>query len=140
MPLAHEICDGTVLHCIDFRFREFLQDFLHKRFLKDNYDLIVVAGGVKELIADNEKSSDFLLKQFNISVGLHNPSTFVLIQHEDCGAYGGSDALGESWKELEFQKKELSNTKVFLEERFPMVKVEVYFIRLSGEVMLIENE
>ena len=140
MPLAHEICDGAVLHCIDFRFREFLQDFLHKRFLKDNYDLIVVAGGVKELIADNEKSSDFLLKQFNISVGLHNPSTFVFIQHEDCGAYGGSDALGESWEELEFQKKELSSTKVFLEERFSMVKVEVYFIRLAGEVMLIENE
>ncbi|MCH7551944.1 hypothetical protein IIB49_00925 [Patescibacteria group bacterium] len=140
MPLAHEICDGTVLHCIDFRFREFLQDFLHKRFPESNYDLISVAGGVKELIADNEKSSDFLLKQFNISVGLHNPSTFVLIQHEDCGAYGGSDALGESWEELEFQKKELLESAAFLKKHYPKTAVEMYFIDLSGKVTLVESE
>ena len=140
MPLAHEICDGTVLHCIDFRFREFLQDFLHKRFLKDNYDLIVVAGGVKELVTDQGKNPDSLVKQFHISQRLHSPVVFVLIQHEDCGAYGGSAVLGESLQELEFQKKELLESAAFLKKHYPKTAVEMYFIDLSGKVTLVESE
>ena len=100
----------------------------------------MVAGGVKELITDQGKNPDFLLKQFNISVGLHNPSTFVLIQHEDCGAYGGSAALGESLQELEFQKKELRESAIFLKKHYPKTAVEMYFIDLSGKVTLVESE
>ena len=140
MSTIDETCSGAVLHCIDFRLRESLQYFLRKRFPESNYDLIVVAGGVKELITDQGKNPDFLVKQFHISHQLHSPAVFVLIQHEDCGAYGGSAALGESSQELEFQKKELRESAIFLKKHYPETAVEMYFINLSGEVTLVESE
>lgn len=135
--MATHTCKGVVLHCIDFRFRKRLEEFLHERFLNEDYDLIVVAGSVKSLAGERE-GSGFLTEQFDISLRLHAPSIIVLVQHEDCGAYRGSAAFADFEAELNFQKEELRKAAAFLKERFPEITVERYFIRLSGEVLTIE--
>lgn len=132
-------CKGVALHCIDFRFRRRLEEFLHERFSEEEYDLIVVAGGVKNIVAE-ESDSGFLVEQFDTSLRLHAPSVIVLLQHEDCGAYGGSAAFESFEAELDFQKEELQKAAALLQGRFPKVTVERYLIRLSGEALLVEEE
>ena len=137
--MATHTCKGVALHCIDFRFRKRLEEFLHERFLNDDYDLIVVAGSVKSLAGERDGSC-FLTEQFDISLRLHVPSVIVLLQHEDCGAYGGSVAFTDFEAELNFQKEELRKAAALLYERFPKVAIERYFIRLSGEVLRVGEE
>jgi len=127
MEPAHS-CKALVLHCIDFRFRKALGEFLSSKF-GDSYDLVSVAGGVKRLISDPAENN-FIIEQLKISNTLHKPNTIVLIQHEDCGAYGGSKAFNTPQQEVKHQREELQKAAALLKEHFPQGKIETHFIRL----------
>lgn len=129
------ICEGVVLHCIDFRFRKILNDYLSSRF-PNGYDLISVAGGVKPLLADNGENN-FVLEQFKVSNRLHRPEKIILIQHEDCGAYGGSATFGDFDAEQNFQKAELEKAEEFLKRHFSRQNIEKYLFCLSGEIIAL---
>ena len=118
-------CEALVIHCIDFRIQVFLNEYLEERF-SGTYDRVAVAGGVKILP----------LEQCEVSVRLHDPKTIVLIQHEDCGAYGGSEALGDFEAEQKFQANELTKAEQKLKEHFPDVGIEKFLIRLSGDMLV----
>lgn len=133
-------CEAVVLQCIDFRFRNMLNEYLQKRF-PEGYDLVSVAGSVKRLAADPSTGSgqvplenNFVLDQIRVSDKLHEPKAIVLIQHEDCGAYGGSKAFANFDEELSTQKSELAKAEQILKQQFSQ-PVEKYFARLSGEVI-----
>jgi len=117
-------CEVLVIHCIDFRIQGFLNEYLEGRF-PGAYDRVAVAGGVKALP----------LEQCEVSVRLHNPNIILLIQHEDCGAYGGSEELGDLEAEQKFQKQELKKAEQKLNEHFPEVAIEKFLIRLSGKLL-----
>ncbi len=125
-------CKAVIIHCMDFRLRKALGEYLAWRF-PEGYDLISVAGAVQGLNKEGCER-DFLLKQLQISSELHNPKTILLIQHADCGAYGGSTAFGGPEQERQAQKQELERAESFLRQRFPQV-VEKHFILLSGQVI-----
>lgn len=126
-------CEAVVLHCIDFRFRKILNEFLTSRF-PQGYDLISVVGGVKRLISDLPENN-FILEQLEISDKLHHPPVVILIQHEDCGAYGGSKAFANFDEELNAQKSELAKAEQILKKEFPQIIIEKYLARLSGEIV-----
>jgi len=126
------ICEAVVLHCIDFRFRNMLTVYLQKRF-PGGYDLVSLAGSVKRLAADSLENN-FVLDQIRVSNKLHEPKIIVLIQHEDCGAYGGSKAFSNFEEELNFQKSELEKAEQILKKEFPQT-IEKYLARLSGEIV-----
>ncbi|MDP2735820.1 MAG: hypothetical protein Q8P12_06460 [bacterium] len=134
MQEAHS-CEAVVLHCIDFRFTDDLDKHLIGRF-PQGYDLISLAGSCKGLLSD-EDHRKILLEQFQISNRLHHPGTIVLIQHEDCGAYGGSKNFGDSISEQEFQKGELEKAAQLLAQNFPGIRIERYFAKLSKEVVAL---
>ena len=116
------ICKATVLHCIDFRIQRFLNEYLEERFA-GSYDRISVAGGVRNVPLD----------QFEVSIRLHQPKTIVLIQHEDCGAYGGSEKLGEG--EQEFQERQLEIAATVIQKEHPEAALQKYFVKLSRELV-----
>ena len=126
--MSEHTCKALVIHCIDFRFRKSLSEFLESRF-GDSYDLVSVAGGVKRLVAD-PLENNFILEQIKIS------GVILLIQHEDCGAYGGSVAFGDFSTEQEAQNQELEKAKALLREQCTQ-SVEKYLARLSGEIILL---
>ena len=117
------ICQALAVHCIDFRFQRFLNEYLEKRF-PGSYDRVAVAGGVKNLP----------LEQCEVSVKLHQPKSIVLFQHEDCGAYGGSKEFENLEAEKPFQKQEVGKAAAVLKEKFPDCAVEGYFVELSGNL------
>ena len=129
--MNNHICEAVVLQCIDFRFRKTLYEFLMRRF-PDGYDLVSVAGSVKRLLQDGP-DNNFVLEQLQISDRLHNPQTMVLIQHEDCGAYGGTKAFQNSAAEEKFHREELQRSKELLKTHFSK-NVETYFAWLSGKI------
>ncbi|MBI2121413.1 MAG: hypothetical protein HYU05_01810 [Candidatus Wildermuthbacteria bacterium] len=125
-------CKAVVVHCIDFRFCRALNDFFEEKH-PEGYDNVVIAGGVKDIVEKDDQS--FALGQLKLSMRLHQPKEIVLVQHEDCGAYGGSAALGED--ELEHQKTQLASASAILKKEFPDAVLKTYLILLSQEIITV---
>lgn len=101
---------------MDFRLRNFLNDFGDK--LEGGYDLVSIAGGVKNV--------DFLMTQVNISVSLHQMTNVILVNHEDCGAYGEAGTSEKHAEDLRYAKNAVL-------AQYPSLTVEMYYLKLSGE-------
>lgn len=73
-------CEAVVVTCMDFRFQALLQDWLVKNQAIHSFDRVSIAGAVFDAF--------YVLRQIDVSVRLHHSSKVVLINHEECGAYG----------------------------------------------------
>ncbi|MDP3982164.1 MAG: hypothetical protein Q8P70_01280 [bacterium] len=132
----HNTCEAVAVRCIDFRIQKFLNAYLDEKF-PGSYDCLSLAGGVKHLLDDGEEYNT-ALHNLRISHSLHYPSRIVLIQHEDCGAYGGCVAFENDFeKELAFHKQQMEQAEELLKQHFPEASIEKLLIRLSGELLSI---
>lgn len=110
-------CDTLLVTCIDFRFQEYIDKFIKEKVGVKNHDRVAWAGGIKDL----EK----ILGQIDISNRLHHIHKVVLINHEDCGAYG------EAGTE-EKHREDLKNALEAIKSRYPHLQVELYYLKLDG--------
>jgi carbonic anhydrase len=79
---------ALVIACIDFRFHTKLHYFLSKEHLWGKCDLISVAGASRDLIKPVlPEDGEYLWKQLEISLKLHDPHEIILVDHQDCGGY-----------------------------------------------------
>jgi carbonic anhydrase len=116
---------ALVISCIDFRFQSHIRKFLVDRGLENNYDLVCLAGSVKNI-------DDFLLNQIKISSDLHHIEEIILINHQDCGAYG-LEVTGDV--EQEIHSQDLKKAKEIISQTFPSIRAEnisLYYFRLDG--------
>lgn len=112
------LADAIVITCIDFRFQQYIDDWLQQNFKKYLFDRVALAGGVFDFYS--------ILKQVEISHRLHQIRKAILINHEDCGAYGQEGTLKRHQADLiEAEKK--------LEALFPDIDVETYYLTLKGK-------
>jgi carbonic anhydrase len=116
--MAEHITDAIVVHCIDFRFQKYLDPWLQERFGHDNYDRVSLAGAVYDF--------DSVERQIEISDRLHKIKKVILINHEDCGAYGAEGNYERHQADLEKAEKRL-------EKEFGHLDVEIYYLHLDGE-------
>ncbi len=114
--------EGIVITCIDFRFQEYIHKWLIENFQPGTYDRGAFAGAAKNL--------DTILSQVEVSVKLHNIKKAVIINHEDCGAYGSEGTINHHIRDL----KEVQ-TKV--KEKFPALQVATYYLHLDGSSELV---
>jgi carbonic anhydrase len=110
-------CDAIVIHCIDFRFQKFLNEWLNTNVGIGKFDRVSLAGGIFDIFA--------ILKQVEISNRLHKIKKVILINHEDCGAYGEA---GTYQKHLD----DLSDAKRKIKSLLPHLNVETYYLHLDG--------
>lgn len=122
MSNSHNSISALAIHCIDYRFVEKQRDFFLEKGLEGNYDLIAYPGASKEV----ETLSDAI----SVSIRLHNPSKILILDHEDCGAFGENNSFDD-------HKNSLEKAKKFLEEKFPNISVELYLSQLDGKVAQI---
>lgn len=115
-------CDAVAITCIDFRFQNFLEDWLHENIGQNNYDRVALAGGVFNF--------DEIAKQVEISHRLHAVKKIILVNHEDCGAYGK-----EGTKEKHVADLTQAATKLL--ETFPNLKIETYYLHLDGTIEMV---
>lgn len=123
-------CEYVIVHCIDFRIQDYLDEFMHKRRLNGNCDRISLAGGVKDIA--------MMYTEVEISHKLHTTKRLYLINHQDCGGYGLDERLGEL-EEKQFHAVELEKTMRFLNDLIPDIEIEAYFLTLKGEFLSLEN-
>ncbi|OGM28279.1 hypothetical protein A2962_00120 [Candidatus Woesebacteria bacterium RIFCSPLOWO2_01_FULL_39_61] len=116
MGVEHH-CEAVVVSCIDYRFQGYLKDFLYENLKDKTFDYIGFAGSTKDL--------DIIMGQIEISVRLHNIKRAVLIHHEDCGAYGAEGSLARHTQDLLKAKTEIN-------EKFPSLNVDLYYLKLDG--------
>jgi len=134
------LADAAVLCCFDQRIRLVTNKFLQRRqILKP--DMIVVAGGAKTLASPrNDFERDFILEQVRLSIQLHGANRILLISHSDCATYGGLAAFrGDPQAEAAHHKKELQKGVTLLNERFPELKAEPYFVNFEGIWELLDD-
>lgn len=110
-------CEAVVVTCIDFRFQEFINNWIAQNFAPKTFDRVAIAGGVFDF--------DYISKQVEISKRLHHIKKVVLINHEDCGAYGET---GTPEKHAE----DLNHAAAKITEQYPDLEVETYYLHLDG--------
>lgn len=122
---------------MDFRFIKGLTQYLADQGLAGNADLVGWAGAGKAFL--DPASKDFALLQVELSHKLHGISEVHVINHIDCGAYGGSKTLGAYNQEHEFQIGELKKVKAVLAERFPHLQFVGYLAKLEDRDISVEK-
>jgi hypothetical protein len=109
-------CEAVVVHCFDFRLQHFLNDWLTKRFGIRNYDRISLPGGVREFA--------YVQPQIRLSSRLHNVKKAILINHEDCLAYGPAGTKERHISDLTYAEYAIQHLQL---------DVEKYYLHLNGE-------
>jgi len=115
MPLQ---CEALVVHCIDYRLQMYLNKWLDSKFPAKSYDRVAIAGGVYDVF--------YALRQVEIAVRLHEIEKVVLINHEDCGAYGEAG-------NYQRHKMDLEEAERKVKALFPGLDVETYYLHMNGE-------
>lgn len=133
---------ACALFCMDFRFKDATLEYLRREQDLVDLDIVVLAGSSKN-IADPKTSDDKeeILRQLELSSRLHHIDKIVLIDHTDCGAYGGTKAFGESLiKEKEAHVKNLRKAKEILSKIFPDKKIMLFYANLKNQSEIIFEE
>lgn len=110
-------CNAFVTTCIDFRFQKYIEEWLNNNIGERQYDRVAWAGGVFD--------KEGILKQLAISKRLHDIKKAILMNHEECGAYG---AAGTPQKHAEDLKDVAQKAKT----NHPDIAVEAYYVHLDG--------
>lgn len=109
-------CEAIVVTCIDFRFQRYISDWISKNFSDRSFDRVAIAGGVFDL--------EYVLKQVEISRRLHHIKKVILVNHENCGAYGEEGTHEKHIMDLEEAKRRI--------EAFGDLDIETYYLHLDG--------
>jgi carbonic anhydrase len=138
--MSHQ-CKALIIHCIDFRLIDYIESFLKEKLnlRPGDYDFLGLAGGVKELVADENGGREFILKNIEVSINLHKVYQIIFVQHEDCGAYGGKEAFQDFRHEIETHKKDMDKAEEIIKEKFGKEKnIEIIksFMCLDGRTKI----
>lgn len=129
----HYQADAYVHRCVDDRFYKTWKNFLRSRGIL-RIDPKSPAGGAKVFVEEGTIREHYL-NEIAISIRLHGVARVLLFTHHDCGAYGGFGKFdNDFYKEFEFHAEELEKAKKVVQERFPDLIVEAYFIDNEGVV------
>src|SRR5437762_12333446 len=139
-PPQPYVADAAVLCCFDQRIRLAVYKFLQKQGIL-RPDMIVVAGGAKTLASPrNDFERDFILEQVRMSILLHRTKRIFLMSHSDCATYGGLAAFGgDPEKEALHHKQELRRAAHLIQDKFPEVRVESFFVTFEGVFSVAEH-
>jgi hypothetical protein len=114
--MADLTCEAVVVHCYDFRIQHFLNDWLLRRFGIRNYDRISLPGGVREFA--------YIQNQIRLSYQIHNVKKVILINHENCAAYGQLGTKERHISDLAYAEQVVKSMHL---------DVEKYYLHLNGE-------
>lgn len=130
-------CEAAVLCCIDFRFWRQTMRFAEEHLGLKSYDFPKLPGAAKAINESTE--GDVSQGCFCVPCDLHQAEKIVIVNHEDCGAYGGSSKFeGDKNAEEEFHSEELKKAREVINQKYPDKKVELYYARLSDDKQEVE--
>jgi hypothetical protein len=126
--MSHK-CSTVVINCIDFRFWQKLVAYLSDKGEK-SFDFINMAGGAKNVL--DEDTQAVIIKQLEICTDKHCAERLYLVNHMDCGAYGGSAAFGSPEAEREKMIQDLKKAADIVKKRFPSLEIVTLLHTFEG--------
>lgn len=139
MSISHT-CDALLLTCMDFRLHPQLAEMLRRDY-NISFDQFTAAGAIKNSVSPEKKEdADFVLRQIEKSIKLHQIKKIILVNHTDCGAYGGSKAFESPTIELARHKEDLNKASKIVRENFPQLEIDCFvaILKLAEEKWVIE--
>lgn len=129
MEMAHYMASATVVWCFD---RRTFKELVKFDEINSVIDPLTHGGGAKNLASPaKEFYREYLLDQIETSVTLHHSKKVVLMNHIDCGAYGGSEKFANRNEEVKFHINELKKAESAVRERINL-PVEKVFLDDEG--------
>jgi len=123
-------CEAVVLTCIDFRFWRETLEFIDKELGIKSFDFPSLPGSAKA-INNCLDSADIAMQCVSVPFNLHHAKTLVIVNHQDCGAYGGSKKFnGDEAAEENFHKGELQKARERVLAEYPELKVILVYAKL----------
>lgn len=132
-------CSTALVRCIDFRLGSAIKNYMDSNGLYDDTDIISIAGAAKDL---NVEGSNVLEGQIDLSKSLHSINTVILMNHTDCGGYGGREAFESVEAERAHHEEELKRAKEKLISKYDDIKVKMVIadIKDDGSISIEEVE
>lgn len=130
-------CDAVVLTCIDFRFWRETLEFVESKLGLKTFDFPSLPGSAKAI---NEclGEGDLAFKCISVPCELHHAKKIVIVNHEDCGAYGGSGKFEMPEDEQKFHEEELQKAKAKLIDKYPEKEYILVYAKLSDDKENVE--
>jgi hypothetical protein len=129
---------ALVLSCIDFRFIESEQYFLSLQHLDNQYDWTALAGASLALTGfPHSAEAEAFWDQLALSRQLHQIEKVIILDHQDCGAYANKihpTLSQDREREQQVHAEYLNRAYWEIQQRYPDLIVELYFVTLSDGV------
>jgi carbonic anhydrase len=123
--MAHT-CNALVIHCMDFRFGSAIKGHLEDQALLDDCDIVSLAGAAKNIAAPSSDADlATAMKQVELSKKLHDIKTVVLMNHTDCGAYGGRKAFADRDVERAQHTADMEKAGEAIRAKYPDLQIRI---------------
>lgn len=129
------LCEAVVLTCIDFRFWRQTMEYVEKELSIKSFDFPSLPGAAKA-INDCVSDDDIAMKCVSVPCDLHQVKKLIIVNHQDCGAYGGSKIFnGDGEVEENFHKQELKKAKEKVAAKYLDLQIILVYAKLvdNGE-------
>ncbi|MFH0951916.1 MAG: carbonic anhydrase [Patescibacteria group bacterium] len=134
--MSHQ-CKAIMIHCMDFRLIEPIRKLISDLGLLNDCDVVSVAGGAGALL--KRDSVSYIINHIELSQDLHESSRVILINHLDCGAYGGSEAFKSIDEEHQVHVSDLHKAREKLLNKFKNTEVELMLGIIEGGQVSFER-
>jgi hypothetical protein len=120
-------CIAVVLMCLDFRFRKQTLYFVREYLQMIAFDLAGLPGSSDKLNKESITAESCL----SVPCDFHDVKKIVIVHHEDCTAYGGSERFGgDKEEEARFHERELKKARKKIAAKYPKKEVILVYARL----------
>jgi carbonic anhydrase len=131
-------CEAVVLCCIDFRFWKETMKFVEEELGIKTYDFPKLPGAAKA-INDCQSETNVSMECIGVPCNLHHVEKIIIVNHADCGAYGGSKQFnGDSDAEQKFHEEQLRMAKEKILKYYPSKGVVLVYAKLVDDGESIE--
>lgn len=118
---------------MDFRFHSELPGLLAEHFGVERFEYDSPGGGCggsKSLI--DEPARSIVLQALDLAVSLHGVKRLVIVDHVDCGAWGGSERFDDADAERHFHAERLREAREIVAEAQPDLEIVLFYQDLDG--------
>ena len=125
-------CKAVLLTCIDFRFWRETVDFAETELKIQDFDFPLP--GAAKAINECQNEDDISLKCISVPCDLHHAEEIIIVNHADCGAYGGAEKFdGDIEAEQKFHENELQKAKEKILAKYPDKEVILIYAKLVDD-------
>lgn len=123
---------ALLIRCMDFRFEEAIEKYLKEHDLLNKIDIVALAGAGKNIAdPDDPHDEDTILHQLDLSEKLHDIHTVIIMNHTDCGGYGGRKAFASDEAEHEKHAADLKKARKIILKSHPKLDVRLVLAKIS---------